>query len=218
MNKSYVYFLRSEATRAIKIGVTRRPTKRMSALQGGTTDKLTLLGMIDGDVQMERSLHAEFAETRISGEWFKETAALIARVDGLLGTYRVEPTEDSTPPDACTKQAAEWARKIEDAIAEQCVCTVQKARSELSAKSGISFGVLRHLRAGRISRISANDYLAIQQAYGECLQSQVDELKHHISEIEAHADKERKRDHDLLTAFDLVQDAEQKIHRIVGHA
>src|SRR5437870_9693399 len=72
----YVYFIQSEATRAIKIGTSARPDARLSDLQVANSDKLTLLGTTTA--HSERALHAKFASIRIHGEWFKPEPALIS--------------------------------------------------------------------------------------------------------------------------------------------
>jgi hypothetical protein len=75
----------------IKIGTTRNLDNRLKTLQTGQATRLMLVGSCPGDSRMERSLHRQFAEFRVSGEWFKLTAQaelqLLERLGG--GTYTI---------------------------------------------------------------------------------------------------------------------------------
>lgn len=64
-----IYFARDEAGR-VKIGTTKDLNARLSGLQTGTADKLTLIRTIDGGEATERWLHNRFRASRIRGEWF----------------------------------------------------------------------------------------------------------------------------------------------------
>lgn len=83
-----VYFIQSGGSRAIKIGVSWNPARRLSDLQAGHHEKLFLIAEVPGDVTMERELHKEFASTRMSGEWFSCTDELLSRIDYLVNMER----------------------------------------------------------------------------------------------------------------------------------
>lgn len=63
------YFIQSGADGAIKIGKTTQMSLRMSQIQNGSAEVLSLIGWIHGD--MEQDLHQHFAHLRIRGEWFR---------------------------------------------------------------------------------------------------------------------------------------------------
>jgi len=79
--KGCVYFIMSEENKEIKIGFTVGPVeKRLSSLQTAHPYKLQLLGTIPGTTEDEKSLHEQFANIRLQGEWFKPHVDLLAFV------------------------------------------------------------------------------------------------------------------------------------------
>jgi len=89
MENGFVYFIKMEETREIKIGFTvKNPKERLKDLQTGNSNKLILLGYIDGTKQDEYNLHQEFSEERKSiGEWFKPSPRLKFRINELLEKF-----------------------------------------------------------------------------------------------------------------------------------
>ncbi len=74
------YFLRCETTGLIKIGRARNVERRAMSIAYASPTKITLLGLIRADV--EGDLHAEFADARIKGEWFRlDKDELISRLE-----------------------------------------------------------------------------------------------------------------------------------------
>jgi hypothetical protein len=73
-----IYYIHERATGAVKIGYTGgNPRARLSALQTGHPSELTLLYHHEGGHETERQLHAQFADNRLAGEWFRMTPELI---------------------------------------------------------------------------------------------------------------------------------------------
>jgi hypothetical protein len=66
-----IYFIQDSATQAIKIGLAKKPRKRLSTLQTGNSQTLVIVGTIPGTAKDEALLHVKFAEHRLRGEWFK---------------------------------------------------------------------------------------------------------------------------------------------------
>lgn len=66
-----IYFIQNTVTKAIKIGYSKNPKKRLDSLQTATPDKLTLLGAIQGGLEHETAFHERFAKYALQGEWFK---------------------------------------------------------------------------------------------------------------------------------------------------
>lgn len=62
-----------------KFGFSAEPLKRLRALQTGSSNVLELVHTIAVDVDsvrlLERTLHKEFANLRVRGEWFRCSAA-----------------------------------------------------------------------------------------------------------------------------------------------
>jgi len=85
MDNGFVYFIREEGTDRIKIGFTEKnPKERVKKLQTGNSNKLILLGSIDGTNQDENNLHREFSEERGNGEWFEPSPRLESRIKQLV--------------------------------------------------------------------------------------------------------------------------------------
>lgn len=82
--QSYIYFVRSEPTGCIKIGISCGPNKRLSELQVGNPVRLELLGVRPGGEPDESRLHAELADDRATGEWFHPTASVLLAVQREL--------------------------------------------------------------------------------------------------------------------------------------
>ena len=72
-----VYFVQAGDGGAIKIGFATNPAKRVAALQTAAPVRLRPLGMIEGGIERERELHAQFAPDRRVGEWFNPCPLLL---------------------------------------------------------------------------------------------------------------------------------------------
>jgi len=87
MSDGFVYFIQEEETGRIKIGFSEKhPKGRLKEFQTGNSNKLNLIGFIEGTYQDETNLHNEFSEERIreSNEWFKSSPRLGKRIKDLL--------------------------------------------------------------------------------------------------------------------------------------
>ena len=87
MSDGFVYFIQMEETGDIKIGFSEKhPNGRLKEFQTGNSNKLILLGYIEGTYQDESNLHREFHEERIrnENEWFKPSPRLKERIKELL--------------------------------------------------------------------------------------------------------------------------------------
>lgn len=70
-----VYFLHAQGLRRVKIGFSRRPPARLSAIKRLIPPgfDLRLVGVIDGGRRTEQCIHERFSDHRISGEWFHDS-------------------------------------------------------------------------------------------------------------------------------------------------
>lgn len=66
-----VYFITAREVGMVKIGCAYEPHRRLAYMQTASPVELTLEAMLPGAYQEERGLHAQFAEHRVRGEWFK---------------------------------------------------------------------------------------------------------------------------------------------------
>jgi hypothetical protein len=65
-----IYFIQNEISKAIKIGFSDSPIRRLVSLQTATPDPLVLLATTDGGFKEEQILHQRFEDFRLAGEWF----------------------------------------------------------------------------------------------------------------------------------------------------
>lgn len=82
--KGTVYFIKSTNTHEIKIGFTSGDvSKRLSSLQTSHPYQLELLTTIPGGTDFERSLHQQFEQHRLKGEWFKPHPDLVSYISSI---------------------------------------------------------------------------------------------------------------------------------------
>lgn len=74
--EGYVYFIRNKETKAIKIGYSVNPKKRIKQLSTGSSSVLDLIYVIEGSKDVEYFLHRYFASERVNLEWFDEELVL----------------------------------------------------------------------------------------------------------------------------------------------
>lgn len=79
-----IYFIRDAAFGAIKVGFTLNLENRVDALEGTMKRKLEIIGIIKGDQQDEKRLHAKFSDLHLQGEWFRETPEFINEINLLV--------------------------------------------------------------------------------------------------------------------------------------
>ena len=85
MSDGFVYFIQEEGTHKIKIGFSEKhPNGRLKDFQTGNSNKLNLLGYIEGTYEDESNLHREFYEERGNGEWFEYSPRLKEGIKELL--------------------------------------------------------------------------------------------------------------------------------------
>lgn len=84
------YFIRSTSTGRVKIGRSKNPEARLRDLSTAAADELVLLGVLEGDRELE--MHAQFSDARVRGEWFDLTPALSDLLKASFGCVFPEPT------------------------------------------------------------------------------------------------------------------------------
>ncbi|RCJ23529.1 helicase [Nostoc sp. ATCC 43529] len=84
----FVYFILNQDSNAIKIGRAKDVAKRMKSLQTSSPAQLKLIKIVQVDSmeeaqELEQSLHKQFSEIRLAGEWFKAQANLLEYINQL---------------------------------------------------------------------------------------------------------------------------------------
>jgi hypothetical protein len=80
MTQTFIYLIYNKNKNEVKIGYAADPIKRLSQLQVGTTDVLSILSTFEGGVEEERYLHQTLQEYRLSGEWFMNDYVVLKTV------------------------------------------------------------------------------------------------------------------------------------------
>lgn len=152
-----VYFIRGRD--AIKIGFSLEPRLRLRELQTSHSEPLELLGIMDGNPDVERGLHERFAALRRSGEWFEASEALL--------TFVAE--NSSLPPPASKRQRAQ--SKFDKGAASKILIEFLTARhpdrtaEAVSEATGINKGTIRSW-LNRGSLPAADTVLTLVEVYG----------------------------------------------------
>lgn len=84
----FVYFILNSDSNAIKIGMAKSLERRLKSLQTSSPAKLELLKSVsvasrEEAQELEKTLHKQFEDLRLTGEWFKAEASLVQYVDHL---------------------------------------------------------------------------------------------------------------------------------------
>lgn len=77
-DECWVYFVRATSGGPIKIGIADDPAVRLRMLQTGNPLELTVIASMRGGLVVEAALHLLFEDTRLVGEWFADSQALLA--------------------------------------------------------------------------------------------------------------------------------------------
>lgn len=80
-----VYFVQAMEGGPIKIGHSTLGAwpKRFDQLQTSNWQEMALRRAVVGDKRLEKALHAQFAEARVRGEWFRPVSELAVLCGGL---------------------------------------------------------------------------------------------------------------------------------------
>jgi hypothetical protein len=82
--KSFLYFIQETDDQGlIKIGVSRKPKKRLHELQVGNSKNLQLIAMRKGLRQDEQRIHRMFTINKVRGELFEPSLRLLALIEEL---------------------------------------------------------------------------------------------------------------------------------------
>lgn len=86
------YFIQA-ASGPVKIGKAKNVSMRLDALACSSFETLSILGVLDGD--NEKRLHRRFKKSRLRGEWFQPSRALLA----FIAANALSPVDPSLSDD-----------------------------------------------------------------------------------------------------------------------
>lgn len=87
----YVYFIKSGDGGPVKVGWSENPQMRLAQLQSAHHETLTLIDAVPGGRDVEAAVHAQLAESRVRGEWFRDDEALRDQITALRERGRLRP-------------------------------------------------------------------------------------------------------------------------------
>lgn len=83
----FVYCIRDGYKRAVKIGFSKNPNRRLNQLQTASATLLELCGQISTTQSYERHLQRLFADRSIFGEWFDDKDESISSMFKMMGDF-----------------------------------------------------------------------------------------------------------------------------------
>jgi hypothetical protein len=90
---SFVYFIAATRLNAVKVGVTNNLRKRLTSLQTGCPEELTLLASLPGNERHEKYVKDALMTHRIRGEWFRLNGATRELIQGFIDTWIQDGTD-----------------------------------------------------------------------------------------------------------------------------
>ena len=72
-----IYFIQGVSGGSIKIGYSKDIESRIKSLQFHSPVQLTVVGWMEGSVELERQLHKVFSSHRLWGEWFSPDESIL---------------------------------------------------------------------------------------------------------------------------------------------
>ncbi|MBC7814014.1 MAG: helix-turn-helix transcriptional regulator [Burkholderiales bacterium] len=158
-----IYFLQ-RADGAIKIGVTENYESRIYSLSL-RYGNLELLGVMQGSYSEEKSLHLQFCELKIEGEWFRECEQ--------LQSYIAQNAQDAQFEQILSQQTQHISRRergntepekprmvktrFPSLIAKkQLEMNIRFTQAEIAEQLGISPATISRWIRGRVDRFDAD--------------------------------------------------------------
>lgn len=81
-----IYFIQHGASGPVKIGYSRKPAKRISAIAIACPDPIAILGVVEGSHSLEQRMHKALRAHRHRGEWFRPDEAVLTFIQRRLSS------------------------------------------------------------------------------------------------------------------------------------
>jgi gas vesicle protein len=136
-----VYFIGNDKGQ-IKIGYSKDPPSRLSALQTASPHPLKLLALKPGGADVEAELHTKYSNCRLEGEWFQLTDELQVEIEIIQNVYPIESYLTLSEKDRVIYDdaLAEWSSAVNklhkeyDSKIEELEEEIEQLESERDAK------------------------------------------------------------------------------------
>lgn len=89
--KSVYFMRRADGVGAVKIGCSKWPESRLTAMQVWAPEPLAIIATAPGGFEDEKRLHRQFDKLRLHGEWFEPAAPLLALIARVRATGELPP-------------------------------------------------------------------------------------------------------------------------------
>lgn len=96
----YVIRRKGDTSGLVKIGFTKHMGKRLSQYKTSTPEGIEIVHELPGDLDLEATLHLQFADKRDAGEWFRLTDDEIAAIPGIKASVRADRVVQHIPSPA----------------------------------------------------------------------------------------------------------------------
>jgi hypothetical protein len=149
----FVYFIADDAGGPVKIGQSKAPIERLTALQTSYPYRLRLLAQASGAQLQEVQLHARFAHLRLLGEWFRPDPELLSFITTLSGDPDAPAASPPGDQQVTTAQPLGHAAGTEDAPRPASPRPVSQDSSRLATAEPSLSGGTNELRSGTRGRL-----------------------------------------------------------------
>ena len=82
----YIYIIQALNGGPVKIGHTKNVKNRLSSLQTGYPETLTILACVAGDIKQEQKLHEKYIEYRLRGEWYNQDILNVEEIANMMSS------------------------------------------------------------------------------------------------------------------------------------
>jgi predicted XRE-type DNA-binding protein len=89
----FVYCIGEGSGRAVKVGYSADPHRRLAKIRADNVGDMKLLGMLPGNVALEAEIHRRFEYLHIRGEWFDDFGCAITDFFGPLASIEAQVVE-----------------------------------------------------------------------------------------------------------------------------
>lgn len=79
--RGFVYFIRFDRTKRLKIGYTTKLGERLRTIENTNGERGSLCALLIGSTSLEAKAHNHFRRWRLKGEWFDHTSECAAHVE-----------------------------------------------------------------------------------------------------------------------------------------
>jgi len=92
MTIGFVYFIQEGINGKIKIGYSSNPHERLKSHQTSNSNRLRILGIIEGNLESEQLIQKRFEKYKVTGEWYEPVDSLLTFIENSKMSEREKKT------------------------------------------------------------------------------------------------------------------------------